>query len=483
MYIIMYISFINMYIRMYMFIMENAKLEEFNHWWLKAKVDPQLALPFKRDAYFEVEKHLPKRFISSLTGLRRVGKSTIMYQLIQKLLEDGADPPDILFFSFDDTTATIGEVIDAYKVLHKRDFRSDRSYIFLDEIQKCTGWQNDLKKYYDLYPYLKFVISGSESLFIKKKTKEMLAGRIFEFSITTFSFSEYLRFKDVKQSELKYETKIMPFFIDFAEKGGFPETFLLDNERDIKEYIRNLVVDKIVYKDIPKMFKIEDTDFLKTLLELIAVNPGAYIDYQSIGQQFGKDRRVVKSYISYLENSFLVRLLGNYRKGRAATLRKNKRAYVTDNAISYLYKDKIDERFFGRMVENLVINSISAKSFWKNGHEIDIINNGIPIEVKYQQDITETDMGPLTDFMEKFGVDEALLLTKKDEKSVKTTSGRIRLILVWKWLLSERPSYPLEARKNTPNPKSLLKLKGLIKNKKPVKWSEEIDETLYGEKP
>ena len=362
--------------------MERAKLEEFNHWWTSGKVDAELALPFKRDIYPEIEKQLDKRFILALVGLRRVGKTTIMYQIMQKLIGSKTDKTAILFFSFDEVSAKLAEVLETYNDIHNKGFREEKIYVFLDEIQKCSGWENELKKYYDLYPKLKFVISGSESLFIRRKTKETLAGRIFEFKLTPFTFREYLRFNNLEENEFRYEAKIRPFFNKFVEKGGFPETFSFETDKDFKEYIRALVVDKIVYKDIPRMFKLEDAGFLSVLLELISANPGMYIDYQSLSKQFEKDRRVIKKYIDYLRESFLITLLGNYRKGSITTLRKKKRAYPADNALIYLYKPRIEEGFFGRMVETLAVNKLKASSFWRNGGEIDIVHDDIPIEVK-----------------------------------------------------------------------------------------------------
>ncbi|MGV8152225.1 MAG: ATP-binding protein [Candidatus Nanoarchaeia archaeon] len=415
--------------------MEKAKLEEFNHWWTSEKVDPNLALPFKRDIYPEIEKHLDKRFILALVGLRRVGKTTTMYQLIQKLIDANIDKTNILFFSFDEISAKLNQVLETYKEIHSKDIRTEKIYIFLDEIQKFEGWENELKKYYDLYPKLKFIISGSESLFIRKKTKETLAGRIFEFTLTPFTFKEYLRFNKIEKNEFKYETKIKPFFIKFAEKGGFPETFSFETDKDFKEYIGALVVDKIVYKDIPRMFKLEDPDFLRVLLELISTNPGMYIDYQSLSKQFEKDRRVIKDYINYLKESFLITLLGNYRKGNITTLRKRKRAYPTDNALTYLYKLKIEEDFFGKMIETLAVNNLKASSFWKNKGEIDIVYEGIPIEVKYQEKINSEDFKTIKEFMKKFNKKESLILTKNEEKEIQFEEGTIRLMPVWKWLL------------------------------------------------
>ena len=415
--------------------MEQSKLEEFNHWWLKGKVDTDLALPFKRDVYREIEKQMSKRFMVALVGLRRVGKTTIIYQLIQDLLETKIDPTDILFFSFDEDRAAIGEILDTYRELNKKDFREKRVYVFLDEIQKCKNWENEIKKYYDLYPKLKFIISGSESLFIKRKTKETLAGRIVEFVLMPFTFKEYLHFKNIKEEEWKYETKIKPLFLTFAERGGFPETFSFESERDFKEYIRTLVVDKIVYKDIPRLFRLEDPEFLRVLLELISTNPGMYIDYQSLSKQFGKDRRVIKNYISYLKESFLILLLGNYRKGSITTLRKKKRAYPADTSFIFMYKTKMEEGFFGRVVETLAVNKIGATTFWKNWHEIDIIADDIPIEVKYQEKIRPEDFKPLLEFMRKFKKKEGIIISKHEEGKKTFAEGRIKLIPAWKWML------------------------------------------------
>ena len=416
--------------------MERTRLEEFNHWWISGKVDAELALPYKRDLYLEIENHMGKRFILALVGLRRVGKTTIMYQLIQKLMDTNVDKTAILFFSFDEVSVKLSEILEKYKEIYNKNFRKDKIYIFLDEIQKYSGWENELKKYYDLYPKLKFIISGSESLFIRKKTKETLAGRIFEFKLTPFTFKEYLKFNKVKEDEFKYETKIKPYFFKFLEKGGFPETFSLKTDKDFKEYIRALVVDKIVYKDIPRMFKLEDPDFLRVLLELISTNPGMYIDYQFLSKQFEKDRRVIKDYINYLKESFLITLLGNYRKGSITTLRKKKRAYPADNALIYLYKPKIEEDFFGRMVETLAINKLKALSFWKNGGEIDIIYNSIPIEVKYQEKINSEDFKPVREFMKKFNKKKGLMITKNEKREIKLEEGIIKLIPVLEWLLN-----------------------------------------------
>ena len=120
--------------------MEKSVLEEFNHWWIKKQVDSELALPFKRDNYKEIEKSLNNKFIIALVGLRRVGKTITIYQLIQRLIEEKKEITNILFFSFDEKSAKLSDVINTYREIQGKDFREEKIFVFLDEIQKCDNW-------------------------------------------------------------------------------------------------------------------------------------------------------------------------------------------------------------------------------------------------------------------------------------------------------------------------------------------------------
>ncbi len=131
------------------------------------------------------------------------------------------------------------------------------------------------------------------------------------------------------------------------------------------------------------------------------------------------------------------RVSRNYRKGSVTTLRKMKRAYPADNAIIYLYKPQIEEGFIGRMVETTAVNKLKAVSFWRNGNEVDIIHDNIPIEIKYQEKIDTGDVKPVREFMKKFHVKRGMIITKNEEKEIKAEEGIITLIPVWKWLLEE----------------------------------------------
>ncbi len=206
-------------------------------------------------------------------------------------------------------------------------------------------------------------------------------------------------------------------------------------KRDIKEYVKSIVLDKIIFKDIVKLFGIKDTNLLRELIDIIASNLGMYLDYNSLSKRLNKDRRLIKDYIILLKESFLVIILGNYRKGKIASLRKVKRIYPVDSSIIFTFKNLIDESFQGKIVETVVINNLACYQFWKNGHEIDIIDNDIPIEIKYQNQIINKDLEGIKEFMRKFSVKKGILITKKDERKIKVTEGIIELIPVSKFLL------------------------------------------------
>ncbi len=213
------------------------------------------------------------------------------------------------------------------------------------------------------------------------------------------------------------------------------------NDENINEKVvefRNELIAHRDYEDeffYPKLeVELDDSIKLHRLLEAIAINPGMYLNYQSLAQQFDMDRRTIQQYIMWLKESFLIRLLGNYRRG-TATLRKTKRAYLLDTGIISAFKPTIDDSFLGRMVKNAVINVLDAEAFWRNRREVDAVVEKIPVEVKYQEKIIRSDLKGVTEFMMKFNVRKGFVITKNREETIQVEHGSIVLIPAWKLLL------------------------------------------------
>ena len=136
------------------------------------------------------------RQIVAVVGMRRTGKTTLMFQVIDDLIKGGVDPKNILYFSFDESVDDIRSLVTLYseKIL-KKDIRSEKIFMFLDEIQKLDDWQNNIKIYYDMYPNIKLFVTGSASVNILLDAKETITGRIFYFELDVLSFEEFLRLK------------------------------------------------------------------------------------------------------------------------------------------------------------------------------------------------------------------------------------------------------------------------------------------------
>ena len=147
----------------------------YNTWWETGSVND---IPdYKRPLFYELLKYLDERQIIVIYGLRRTGKTTIMYQLIDYLLKDNIKKGNILYFSFDYSNIELRDIIEDYeKYILKKPIKMENSkvYIFLDEIQKLNDWENKIKIYYDTYKNIKFIISGSASINIEKSRMRAL---------------------------------------------------------------------------------------------------------------------------------------------------------------------------------------------------------------------------------------------------------------------------------------------------------------------
>lgn len=423
--------------------MNMEKLSRFNEWWATKKVKASLLQPHKRPLFFNIRGYLSKRQILLITGLRRVGKTTLMYQIIQELL-DTTKENAILYFSFDEESVDLEDLIKTYEEsILKRRIDSERTYIFLDEIQKCKDWQKKIKILYDLNPNVKFILSGSASVQISRKAKGSLAGRIFDFVLEPLSFNEFLEWKNIKIATEKIEffgNIITPLFHDYLRKGGFPEMIDEDDDEKIRNYIKNSIIEQIVYKDLPEEFGIKDYELLKTLIEMIAVNPGMIINYDELSRRLKRSKKTIIDYFFYLGYSMLIKTVANYRKGFLVSSRKMKKAYPNNTAISFVFAGNFySESFLQRLAENFAIIETGAKNYYRNRYEIDIIIKAkgkiIPIEVKYGR-VEATQMA---DFLEEFGLNRAIILTKDTFEKRTANKKQILLVPVWAFpLLKDR---------------------------------------------
>lgn len=386
-------------------------INQFNKHWKK---DFFYNISFKRDYYEKLLAKLENKYIINLIWLRRVGKTTLLKQFIDYLLEKKEiSRKNIFFYSFD-YEQDLEEKVEAYKKITQIDFEKEKVFIFLDEIQKVPNWQARVKVYYDLYPNIKFIVSGSSSLYLQKQ--ESLAGRMEEYYIKTLYFPEFLRFKkldyylqekNIYKDELLYEFEKYIFrqFIDIVDS----------DEEEVHFYINSLI-NKVIKEDISLYFKIEFPDLLIKIFRIISANPWMILDYKNFSNDLDIDQRTLEKYIYYLEEAFLVKKIYNYSANLIKTERKLKKIYVETTSFCPIWE------LTWEIFENYILQVLQAEYFYRyTDKEVDFIevknkNSLNPkliwYEVKYKNKIKKQDSRGLIHFDKKYNLQEKIIISK-----------------------------------------------------------------------
>lgn len=408
-------------------------LRDFNPWWKE-----EFHVEFRqREIYRQVQKFLPMPQIIAFTGLRRVGKTTLMYKIVEDSIRSGFEPKNIVYFSFDEfRNAGINRVLKAYEEMMEKSFGKEKCLLLLDELQKLDNWEDELKRIYDIFgKNAKIIISGSESLFIRKKSKETLAGRMFEFKIDPLSFREFLVFKgvDYKPAGL-YEKELVALFDEFAKTMGFPELVGIRDKEIIKKYIIDGVVEKVVYRDIPKLFRVKDISLLESVLGIFMEEPGQLVELSALARDLQVSRQTLSNYLLYLEESFLLRKMYNFSKSRRKVERKLKKYYPAVVSTDLLFRE--DNFSKSKVFEWLAVMLTKAEFFWRDPYknEVDMVlvdKVPIPMEVKYGK----VDTGGLLPFMKKFGVEHAYIISSRKEEKHKINGKVVSVIPAYKFFI------------------------------------------------
>ncbi|NVM23093.1 MAG: ATP-binding protein [Desulfobacterales bacterium] len=416
-------------------------LYEFNPWWKTSSV-PRGQTGKKREIFDQILSFLDYRQIIILFGLRRAGKTTLMYQLIDYLLrKGGAEPFRILYFSFDEQAYSLSKLLEIYQqeILRQGLDEQARTYLLLDEVQKLDDWFNKVKIIYDRYPNVKIILSGSAALILKKGIKESLAGRFFEFCIEPFSFDEFIAFKDIridKTREELYQTEIMGLFQDYLKKGGFIEAVDFDDFA-LKKYFRESLLERVIFKDIPEAFTINRPDLLFRLLQIIASIPGMYLDYRNLGNDLRVDQRTISNYVSYLGYSLLVTKLYNFSSNRLTSEKKLKRIYLSNAGfVSALRPGEPD---YHPLIEGYFANLLKAQFFYRSPRkeEVDLViesqHKVLPVEIKIREKIRMKDLKPLTKFMKRFKSEQAVVISKNEDRIEKIENLKVTILPYWRY--------------------------------------------------
>jgi len=422
--------------------MEPEKLTDWNPWW----EDKELVNRLKgepRPKYERLLDSIDIKEITVITGVRRSGKSTLMYQMIGSLLEKGAEPKQILFVNLEDRKLNDDTLDDIY-LAYRENLNPDKeAYIFFDEIHRKEGWEHWLRKKYDLKTSDKFVISGSSSYLLKREYSTLLTGRILAFEVSPLTFEEYLPFKGIKLDKEKLKKGILSEktkisiknnLKEYMELGGFPEVVL--KQEPYKRMLLKQYFDDILYKDIIDRYGL-NSQKTKDLSLYFMTNFTGLISLRSIRNSLGLSYDTIKEYLSCYKDVFLFSTLDYFSYRIKEQKTRASKIYCVDNGLRNAVSFKFSKDT-GHLAENLVFNELEKKDvyYWKNKGEVDFVvkepdNSLTAINVAYSNEIGEREINSLLEFGKRFKKTKMLLITEDLEKK----EQGIKFVPLWKWLL------------------------------------------------
>ncbi len=356
----------------------------FNPWWTEPFPVPGI---IRENPLGELLKEAEKKEITFVTGLRRVGKTTLLKQVIAHLLHQ-VKPRHILFLSLDHSALmsfSLLELVERYREIHALAAR-EKIYLFFDEVQYHEKFEQDLKVLYD-HENVKIFASGSNSLLLKDK-KAFLTGRNVQRVINPLTFEEFLLFKGLKISGEDKQVR-QKFFLQYLEQGGMPEYILTGDQEKITSLVSN-----IIYKDIVGKHNIKNAAKIQELFLLLCERVGKRLTYNKLANVLGIDVETVSSYLSYFEETFLIYQVSRYTKSFNEAVKSPKKIYIADNGFRTVF---IGARDYGALWENLVFLQFKEKKvryFLKDEKEIDFIvelypRRCIALEAKFKESISE----------------------------------------------------------------------------------------------
>jgi predicted AAA+ superfamily ATPase len=407
-------------------VLERIKAE--NPWWEPPHEIGSRFSAMQPRAYFDlvfrlIEQRSPKRAMI-LMGPRRVGKTVILHQAIERLIQSGVAPTSLCYINVESPLYN-GLGIEQFVKLARKASGAEKQgqfFFFFDEIQYLREWEVHLKTAVDAYDEIKFVASGSAAAALRLKSTESGAGRFTDFMLPPLTFFEYLdllgktadlvKIEDLeKESEQKtsYRRRLQftPIdiealnaqFLNYLNFGGYPEViFSKDIQADPGRYIRSDIIDKVLLRDLPSLYGIQDIQELNSLFTTLAYNTGNEVSLEGLSKNSGVAKNTIKKYIEYLEAAFLIKIVHRVDRSAKAFKRANFfKVYLTNPSMrSALFAPlKADDDAMGRLVETAIFaqwfhspDTSLHYARWNDG-EVDMIsvqNNIQPnwaVEVKW----------------------------------------------------------------------------------------------------
>lgn len=378
-------------------------------------------------------------------GLRRAGKSYLMYQQIHHLLEQGHSLDEILYFNFEDDRIDALEMADLDLIkLSYEEMYDHRPIFFLDEIQNIKGWEKFARRLADTG--YRVYITGSNAKMLSSEIATTLGGRYLIQEVYPFSFREYLAFKRIdlnnKNAIYKYRKDIVKAYEEYFRDGGLPETLMMIDKRS---WISSLF-NKIFFGDLVARHQVRNDFALRVMIRKLAESvkqPSSYNRIANIASTVGKKISVdtVIDYMTYLQESWLILPFENIA-AKLIDKEANKKYYFIDNGILNLFL--IDP------VTSLLENQVAIRMrqlygdrayFYNQNVEVDFVvyDEALAFQVSYSlndPDTEKREVDALIKLNKALPMRQLTIITKEEEREIKVGEVVIHVVPIWKWMLT-----------------------------------------------
>lgn len=377
-------------------------------------------------------------------GIRRAGKTYMLYQYIQQMLSEGRDIREILFMNFEDERIAdmrkeeLHTVIDAYRELFPHE-----PVVFLDEIQNIDGWEHFARRLAD--EGRRVFITGSNAHMLSREIASTLGGRFIIKEVWPFSFSEYLQYKGMELERhwllSPQKADVVRLLGDYFYYGGLAESF---DYSDKRLWLSSLY-QKVLYSDIVIRKGIRNERSMTLLIRKLAdsvMQPTAVKRLQNILQGDGTkiSRVTISAYLSYLKEAFLCFSISNFTDAlpQREVMQKH---YFYDNGILNLFLISPESKLLENLVAVCLLRKYGDGLFYYNRNvEVDfyVPSEQLGIQVSYSMTDPETrsrEASALVKLNAFRPLKRLLIITYNEENNIVADGLTIEVIPVWKWML------------------------------------------------
>ena len=380
-----------------------------------------------------------------ISGIRRCGKSVLMQQIRDRLVEKD------FFFNFDDERLANFKLDDFQKLQEcfVELFGEQHTYYF-DEIQNIEGWERFVRRLYNAGN--KIVITGSNARMLSRELGTHLTGRYIQVEIYPFSFQEYLAMNEIPvNAKTLYTTTgratMVKSFVKYMECGGFPK-FLQDGS---VSYLTSLY-ESIIYRDILTRNGLTKEKEMLELMFYLASNATKRVTYSSLGKVVGiQHPDTIKNYLEYIQQTYLISQLFRYDPSVKKQMMSPKKIYFVDNAIIKRIGFNATENN-GVFLENLVFIELKRRGwdvyYYADKKECDfIVRKGLHISDAYQVTLKmdspqtrEREIAGVREAMQAYSLSKGYILTFEGKETINFDDGTIvEVVPVWEWILQYKP--------------------------------------------